>query len=331
MKPVTCPPPRSHVAPDSLRFLASDLEVVESLLASQFPDAVPVVAEMIRQGCLAGGKRFRPILLLLAARAFGDARPAHHQLAVAIEMIHSATLIHDDILDEALTRRHLATINARWGNHAAVLFGDFLFSQAFYLASTTGDAFACELIGKATNLVCEGELQQGEIAGDYSVSIDKYFEIIGKKTAALCACATQLGAHVAGGSAAERESWKEAGRGLGLAFQIVDDILDIDGDSGRCGKTLGTDLMTGTPTLPVLLALESEPPAVRDTWLAKLSTGQASPGEVREWTIRTNALQAARNRAEDHVFKAIACLDACNEPVRRAFSELGRFILARRN
>lgn len=331
MKPATCPPPRSCVASDTLHFLASDLETVESLLANQFPDPVPVVTEMIRQGCLSGGKRFRPILLLLAARAFGEIRPAHHSLAVAIEMIHSATLIHDDILDEALTRRHVATINARWGNHAAVLFGDFLFSQAFYLASTTGDAFACELIGKATNRVCEGELQQGEIAGDYSVSIDKYYEIIGKKTAALCACATQLGAHVAGASAEECELWKEAGQGLGMAFQIVDDILDIDGDSGKCGKTLGTDLMTGTPTLPVLLALESGPPALRESWLAKLSTGQASPGEVREWTMQTNSLQAARNRAEDHVFKAISCLHACNEPVRRAFSELGRFVLARKN
>lgn len=330
MKPAICTP-RSHVPPDTLQLLAHDLEIVESLLANQFTTPVTVVAEMIRQGCLAGGKRFRPVLLLLAARAFGEPRPAHHRLAVAIEMIHAATLVHDDILDEALTRRHVATINARWGNHAAVLFGDFLFSQAFYLASTTGDALACELIGKATNLVCEGELQQGEIAGDYSISIDRYYEIIGKKTASLCACATDLGAHVAGAPSAVRDLWKQAGHGLGMAFQIVDDILDIDGDSGTCGKTLGTDLITGTPTLPVLLALEAETPAVREEWLAKLSSGQAGPGEVRDWTRQTRALQASWNRAEDHVFRAINCLQGCEGPVRKAFNELGRFILARRN
>jgi octaprenyl-diphosphate synthase len=260
----------SGALPRVFELLGDDLAAVEVMLAGQVSGSIESINEMVRQGCLAGGKRFRPILLLLSARALGEVTSRHVTIATAIEMIHAATLVHDDIIDNASTRRHVPTINSRWGNHTAVLFGDFLFSHAFYLASTTGDATACQIIGKATNQVCEGEMQQGEAAGNYALDIEDYFEIIGKKTATLCGCATHLGARFSGGSETVCMEWERVGHNLGLAFQIVDDVLDIRGDQNACGKTLGTDLATATPTLPILIALSRESSTGYLNWLEQL-------------------------------------------------------------
>jgi octaprenyl-diphosphate synthase len=187
------------------------------------------------------GKRLRPALLLLTAKACGKVTDAHHTLAAAVEMIHTATLVHDDVLDEAELRRHLPTVNAGWGNKVSILLGDMLFTHAFHLTSTV-DRRACELIGAATNRVCAGELRQVTERGNLELTEADYFAIIDGKTAALTECCGRLGALYAG--AAEEIAMRLAnyGRNLGLAFQIADDLLDLVGREDTAGKTLGTDL-----------------------------------------------------------------------------------------
>ncbi len=187
--------------------IAGELNEVEELLRQQMRSPFSFVDELVRYGCLLGGKRLRPALLLLSAKCAGSVTPNHIKLAAVIEMIHTATLVHDDVLDGAHVRRHLATVNARWDDQASLLLGDFLFSHAFYLASTTGSAAACELIGRATNIVCEGEIRQKGSRADYSLSEEEYLSILDAKTAELCACSCRLGAEFRRPPARRRGGW----------------------------------------------------------------------------------------------------------------------------
>ncbi len=321
----------SPVIPHCLALVKRELECVGRMLADELQSDVPIIDEMVSQGGAIGGKHFRPLLMLLTAKANGAVNPQHLTLATAIEMIHAATLVHDDILDGAVTRRHRRTINSRWGHHGAVLFGDFLFSHAFYLASTTGDAFACETIGRATNLVCEGELQQTDASGNYDISLDDYWEIIGKNTAALFACSTFLGAHYAGATTDVCNRWQQVGHDLGMAFQIIDDVLDVGGDDQHCGKTLGTDLESAKPTLPVLLALQQELPDGQIRWLDRLANSEVSPFEFREWLTRLGAIEAATAEAETFAARALDRIRRLPpvELVNDAFVELGDYLLNR--
>lgn len=329
MSHVTSKKTDSVALPRVIELLSDDLAAVENMLAKQVSGSIESVREMVRQGCLAGGKRFRPILMLLTARALGEVTSGHITIATAIEMIHAATLVHDDIIDNASTRRHVPTINSRWGNHTAVLFGDFLFSHAFYLASTTGDATVCQIIGKATNLVCEGEMQQGEVAGNYAIEIEDYFEIIGKKTATLCGCATRLGARFSGSLESVCVEWERVGQNLGLAFQIVDDVLDIRGDQTACGKTLGTDLATATPTLPILIALSRESSSGQQYWLEQLGQNAPDRMAVRKWVTSCGAVDAAWQHAGLLVEDALTITSKYDNEYASGFAELGSFLLRR--
>ena len=236
--------------------IADELEQVEDILRREMRSRHPFVDELVRYGCLLGGKRLRPALLLLSAKATGEVTPHHLTLAAVVEMIHTATLVHDDVLDEASMRRHLATVNARWDNEASLLLGDFLFSHAFYLASTTESTLACQLIGRSTNIVCEGEIRQKGSCADFELSEEAYFEILDAKTAELCACCCQLGAHFAGATPSAAQRVTDYGRNLGIAFQIADDLLDVTGDEASTGKSLGQDLAQRKPTLPLIRALQ---------------------------------------------------------------------------
>ena len=209
----------------------------------------------MKHGFRLGGKRLRPALVLLSAQACGGIRPEHVPLAAMAELIHTASLVHDDVLDEATIRRHLDTINARWDNEASVLLGDYLFARAMCLASSLDDAFACRLISESARNMCEGELKQIESRGDYDLSESDYFEIIAGKTAALTACCCRLGAHYAGAEPAVCEALARYGHDLGVAFQIADDVLDLLGDEAAVGKSLGTDLRKQKATLPLIRLL----------------------------------------------------------------------------
>src|SRR3954470_9815725 len=191
----TIPVATAAVAPlDLFSPVAADLEEVERILARSLRNRSPRVAEVVDHVRHYRGKRLRPALLLLTARACGRVTPAHHTLAAVVEMIHTATLVHDDILDGARVRRRAATVNAVWGVQPAVLLGDYLFTHAFHLSATVGDARACELIGRSTNRVCEGELCQVLNRGNLDLTEVEYFDIIDGKTAELTACCGKLGA-----------------------------------------------------------------------------------------------------------------------------------------
>jgi octaprenyl-diphosphate synthase len=235
--------------------VASDLEEVERVLTRALQSTRPHVARLVDHLSHYRGKRLRPTLLLLTARACGRVTPAHHILGAVVEMIHTATLVHDDVLDHASVRRHVATVNSQWGNKASILLGDYLFTHAFHLAATVGDAQACELIGAATDRVCEGELQQVCEAGNLDLTEDEYFSIIDGKTAELTACCCRLGALYSGAPAAVVESMARYGRALGMAFQIADDLLDLVGEERTAGKSLGTDLEQQKLTLPLIRLL----------------------------------------------------------------------------
>src|SRR5438045_2375708 len=215
-------PNRPIVAPPELQTLyapvAAELAQVEHVLKAELRSDYPFVDELVRYGCLLGGKRMRPALLLLTAKATGGLiTPGHITLAAVVEMIHTATLVHDDVLDEAHMRRHLATVNARWDNEASVLLGDFLFTHAFYLASTLDSVVGCRLIGRATNIVCEGGLRQKGSRGNFDLSEAEYLEIVEAKTAELTAVSCRLGALFAGADSAIVEQMDGFGRNLGIA------------------------------------------------------------------------------------------------------------------
>lgn len=238
--------------------IARDLEEVEAIFGRTVASPTSCVAKLVSHLDHYHGKRLRPALLLLTARACGRVTKAHHILGAVVEMIHTATLVHDDVLDEASLRRHHATINAGWGNKASILLGDYLFTHAFHLASSV-DARACEITGDATNRVCEGELRQVSERGNLALTEDEYLSVVEGKTAELTACCCRLGALYSGAEPSVVECLTSYGRWLGIAFQIADDLLDVVGEERTAGKSLGTDLEQQKLTLPLIHLLETAP------------------------------------------------------------------------
>ena len=300
-------PPLDLVSP-----IRTDLEEVERILVRTLESRYPQVAPVVEHVRHYRGKRLRPVLLLLTARACGRLAPAHHVLGAVVEMIHTATLVHDDILDGADVRRHVPTVNARWGNQTSVLLGDYLFTHAFHLASTLDDVRACRLIGKATNRVCEGELCQGLERGNLALTEETYFDVIDGKTAELIACCCQLGALYAGAAPSTVEALTRYGRWVGLAFQIADDLLDLVGEEQAAGKSLGTDLQQQKLTLPLIHLLEQGPPDAAERARQVLrSPGPGQREALRPLLARAGSLDYARRKAEDLAARArreLACL-----------------------
>jgi octaprenyl-diphosphate synthase len=279
--------------------IADEMAAAEELLRGQLTSDDPFVDRLVKHAFRLGGKRLRPALVLLSAKAGGQLHQDHIVLATVVEMIHTATLVHDDVLDEASLRRHRETINALGDNEASVLVGDFLFTHAFYLASSLETTFACQTIGRSTNIVCAGELRQIHSRGNFDLSEDEYLGIIDAKTAELCACCCRLGAHYAGATPQRVEALARFGRNLGIAFQITDDMLDLVGDESSMGKSLGTDLEKQKPTLP-LIRLFAECTAVERAEVIDLisSNSRADRQQVAAWLERGNALKYTRDKAK---------------------------------
>lgn len=291
--------------------IADEMQHVEAVLRRELRSRYSSVDELVRYGCLLGGKRLRPALLLLSAQATGGVTTDHRVLSAVVEMIHTATLIHDDVLDEAEQRRHLETVNSRWDNKSSVLLGDYLFTHSFYLASTLESTLACQLIGRATNIVCEGELRQIANRGNFALREREYLEIIEAKTAELCSCACRLGAHYAGASKEAVERLAAFGRHLGVAFQIADDLLDVLGDEATTGKSLGTDLDQRKPTLPLIRVLELALPDERRDLLELLESESSQLAQVLPaWLDRYDALDYAREKALDFSRRAVEQLES---------------------
>lgn len=308
-----------------------ELTAVSDRLQAELRHADPWIDELARYSFRIGGKRLRPALLLLSARAVGEVNDSHRVLAAVVEMIHTATLVHDDVLDEAAIRRHEDTANARWDNQTSVLLGDYLFTHAFYLASTLDTTFGCRAIGRATNIVCEGELRQTAASGDFSLAREAYFEIIGAKTAELCACCCQLGSHYAGGTAEWVERLSSYGRHLGIAFQIADDLLDLEGEEQLTGKSLGTDLGHCKMTLP-LIQLRDQLDRQQQRALRELVAHPtaANREQLLDWLVESGALQHARGIATEHVARALAQLNGlASSPAQAALGQLAQFVARR--
>jgi octaprenyl-diphosphate synthase len=294
-----------HALQDLYAPIDGDLQRVEEVFREELQSDHPFVDSLVKHGVRLGGKRLRPALLLLAARATGEVRREHLALAAAVEMIHTATLIHDDVLDEATMRRHLDTVNARWDNETSVLLGDYLFTRSLCLASSVGDAFACQTLGEASRAMCEGELRQVASRGNYALSEDEYLAIISGKTAALLACCCRLGTHYAGADPAVAEALHRFGMELGVAFQIVDDLLDVLGDEATVGKSLGTDLLKQKSTLPLIRLLGQATPGEREEILQLLSrSGNHHREAIQPWWDRYDAIAYTRTMARTHARRA---------------------------
>ncbi len=311
--------------------IQAELAEVERIFADELGSRYPFVQRLVDHASAFRGKRLRPALLLLTAQACGGLRPAHPVLAAVVEMIHTATLVHDDILDESDVRRHSATVNAGWGNEPAVLLGDYLFSHAYHLAASLETTHACRLIGRATNLVCEGEMMQVHNRGNLDLDEASYFEIIRGKTAELTAVSCVLGAHYAGASESVVSALDEYGRDLGVAFQIADDVLDLLGDEDAAGKTLGTDLEKQKLTLPLIRLIATAPPD--DAARIRGLLAHAHPEhrrELRPFLEASGALEDAWSRAESFANSARARLDVLPEtPARGVLAQLTRHVVRR--
>lgn len=290
--------------------ILDEMRRAEELLKSELRSRHPSIDAIVQHSFRLGGKRLRPALLLLTAKACGGVSNDHLVLAAVVEMIHTATLLHDDVLDEAAVRRHLPTVNANWGVESSVLSGDYLFTHSFYLASTLETTFACQAIGKSTNAVCEGELLQIHSRGNFALTEAEYYEIIDAKTAQLTACCCELGAHYAGASPATVAALREYGRLLGLAFQIADDLLDVSGDESAAGKSLGTDLEKQKMTLPLIRALAQLSPADRATVVGIMQDDADGKRErLAPWLAKTGAIEYAQEHAQRTVVEARRLLE----------------------
>jgi len=243
-----------------VHLVKNELKQVESQIRQQIEAFDPGVKPYVDYICNTSGKRIRPVLAIIAGGATGDVKDDHIKIGVIIELIHMATLVHDDIIDEATMRRKVPTANAKWGNGMAVLLGDALFSHSLMLATSFNDTLICQKVGKASRDVCEGEIIQTQRRFDLTLNKQDYFKIVEMKTGALFAVATETAAILSGASKETQENLYDYGLKLGVAYQIYDDCLDMVGSEDNVGKTLRTDLEKGKLTLPMLYLIESATP-----------------------------------------------------------------------
>jgi octaprenyl-diphosphate synthase len=311
--------------------IQGDMDRVEEVFRAELCSDYPFVDGLLKHGFRLSGKRLRPALVLLSAKACGTVRREHIVLAAAVEMIHTATLIHDDVLDEATMRRHLDTVNARWDNETSVLLGDYLLTRALCLTSSVDDVFACRAIGEASRAMCEGELRQVGSRGNYAISEQQYYGIIEGKTAALTACCCRLGAHYAGAAAPVENALARYGLQLGVAFQIADDLLDVLGDEATVGKSLGTDLLKQKSTLPLIRLLDQTPADEKRTMLDQLSNSNNHHRELlRPWWDRSDAIAYSRAKAVQFSQLAFQELDTLPpSPARDSLRDLTEFVANR--
>ena len=309
------------------------MPVVEQRLAGELQTRYELLAPILRHGVQLGGKRLRPALVLLSGMAISPerVRDDHVTLGVVLEMVHTATLIHDDVLDAADRRRKVETINAVWGDHVSILLGDYLFSQAFRLSATLDSTEACRWIGEASRSVCEGELRQVLARDRTDLDEASYLEMLRGKTAELCSVACRLGASFAGATAEHIAALSRYGDALGIAFQIADDYLDLWGDDAIVGKTLGTDIQQGKWTLPVLRLLQTATPGEAKRIRAILAgepqrrlaelLPRLETSDAREYT--RGVAQSYRDRACDSLAGLI------NSPAKRSLTDLATFAISR--
>ena len=314
--------------------LAADMEAVNLLIrermASEHAPRIPqVTAHLIE----AGGKRLRPMLTLAAARLCGYAGPYHVHLAAAVEFIHTATLLHDDVVDESAQRRGRPTANLLWDNKSSVLVGDYLFARAFQLMTEPGQIRVLNILANASATIAEGEVLQLTAAQDLATTEEIYLKVVRGKTAALFSAATEVGGVVAGASEAAVQALFTYGDALGIAFQIADDLLDYGGTASAIGKNTGDDFRERKLTLPLIKAVAKADADERAFWVRVIEKGDQREGDLEQAMAimtRHGALEAARADAFVWADRARAALrDLPDHPLRQVLDELSAYVVSR--
>ncbi|MCG8433343.1 MAG: octaprenyl diphosphate synthase [Gammaproteobacteria bacterium] len=290
--------------------VAEDFESVNDLIRAQLASDVALVNQLSHYIVNSGGKRLRPVLVLLAAKACKYTGRHHIDLAAIVEFIHTATLLHDDVVDASQMRRGRETVNAIWGNQASVLVGDFLYSRAFQMMVRVGDMRVMEIVADATNRIAEGEVLQLVNCNDPDTTEDRYMNVIEWKTATLFEAGAMIGATIAEESDEVITALGNYGRKLGMAYQLIDDVLDYSASFEKLGKNIGDDLAEGKPTLPLIYAIRTGDPDKREIIRNAIETGgREQLAEVMSAISQTGALDYARDKAHSIADEAISHLD----------------------
>jgi octaprenyl-diphosphate synthase len=311
------------------RLLKSDLERVNRLIVQRMHSPVGLIPQLAGHIVAGGGKRLRPMLTLGCARLCGYRGDRHVALAAAVEFIHTATLLHDDVVDASDLRRGRETANALWGNKPAILVGDFLFSRAFQLMVADGSLRILEILSGASAIIAEGEVMQLMTTSDTTTTEAAYLSVIQAKTAELFAAASRIGAVLAERPPAEEEALDCFGRNLGTAFQLVDDMLDFSAHQAELGKSVGDDFRDGKVTLPILVALARGDQEERAFWRRTLEDMDQQPGDLERAILlveRRGALAETLSRAQSYTTAAIEALSLFRDgPERRALTDAAAF------
>jgi octaprenyl-diphosphate synthase len=311
--------------------IAPHLAVVEKRFLAELKSDISCVNTLVKHVSRFRGKMLRPTLVLLAGKACGELSDAHTVIATVVEMVHMATLVHDDVLDEAELRRKGATINHLRGNEAAVLLGDYLISHSYHLCSSLESQFASRTIARTTNQVCEGELLQIDNRNNFELDEETYLKIITLKTAVLCGTCCLLGASFGGADEQTARAMETVGLSLGIAFQIQDDILDIIGDTRTVGKTLGIDVEKGKMTLPMIHFMRHAPHEHRALLRSLLESREPDKVEkIRNLIVPSHSIDYARDRARQLVDRARSSLQTLpDSEARRALDTMAEFVVTR--
>ena len=317
---------QAALAPDMARVNA----LIRTRMASEHAPRIPEVTAHLVE---AGGKRLRPLLTLAAARLCGYDGEDHVRLAATVEFIHTATLLHDDVVDESARRRGRPTANLLWDNKSSVLVGDYLFARSFQLMVETGDLRVLGILSNAAAEIAEGEVLQLTAAASLATSEAVYLRVVRGKTAALFAAATEVGGVIAGASDAQVAALAAYGDALGISFQITDDLLDYGGLSARLGKNVGDDFRERKMSLPVIRALGEADEAERAFWRRVIEKGDQGDGDLEEAIAimrRRGSLESVRDTALDHAARARAALAPLpDNAMRRSLADLADFVVAR--
>jgi len=312
--------------------VADDFAAVNSIIKQQLCSRVPLVEEVADYLIAAGGKRLRPLLTLLAGRALGYGGEDLRLLAATIEFLHTSTLLHDDVVDKSTLRRGLATANAQWGNAPSVLVGDFLYARAFEMMVELNSMPVMRIISHATRVIAEGEVLQLSRVHDAGTTEAVYLDVIRSKTAMLFEAASHSGALLARADAAQAEALRRYGDHLGVAFQLIDDLLDYQGDSALLGKNLGDDLAEGKPTLPLIYCMREGTAEQAALVREAIEQGGGELATICQAVKDCGALDYTQKLAETHAQQALDCLAALPESdCREALAELARFSVARQH
>ena len=317
----------------ALALVAQDMTAMDAVIEQRLASDVPLVGQISRYIVAAGGKRLRPALLLLMCGALNCRSEQRLNLAAVVEFIHTATLLHDDVVDESTLRRGRPTANEAFGNPASVLVGDFLYSRAFQMMVLAQDMRVMQVLSEATNVIAEGEVQQLMNMHDASLSETQYLNVIRSKTAKLFEASARLAAILAGSSPGIEAACAEYGQALGTAFQVIDDVLDYDGDVIAMGKNLGDDLREGKVTLPLIVAMERGSPADHQMIRLAIEEGGVEQLDAIVAIVHsTGAIETTRLRAAQEAQRAIDAASSLPDNVyRQALIDLAAQLLVRRS